>query len=1573
MVSPLSPCHPFLVILLGIHWIFATVQAQGNVSLGDFLSANDKNITWQSPSGDFAFGFHSIPDEKDQFLLAIWYVQILDRTIVWCANRQNPAERESKVELTSTGLVLKDPKGRELWRSKSLKNDAQASHAAMLDTGNFVIASRNSGNIWESFKYPTDTILPTQELDVDGSLSSALAEGSYQEGKYQLRFNNGSFILNQIDMFTGKPYNDYFILGNGSRLIFNKTGYIQIQNSNGSLLNLAPENAAPNPESNYYRATLNFNGVFTFYSYPRNPSGGGSWSAWWFRPRDICSRFVDSTARLGNGPCGYNSICEPINGRPNCTCPPGFSFLDEKNPYNGCKQDYTSYPQDCNPDGSTIEEDRFAFKSMQFADFPFSDYGILQPANEFECKQSCLRDCSCAVAILQDPTVSKDGNGTCWKKKLPLSNGWFNRDAVDRTALFKVLKSDASRKNPATPNPSDENQNQVILILGVLLGTSAVFNFFSLAAISLIFFCLYKRRLRDFNGIPSRRDLETNLRFFTYKDLEQATNRFKEELGRGAFGTVYKGELPSSFGNYVAVKKLDNIQIIHCDIKPHNVLLDDSFTAKISDFGLAKLLINNTRTMTGIRGTKGYVAPEWFKNTPLTVKVDVYSFGVMLLEIVTCRRCVEIEMEDAAILTEWAYECYSEGIAEKLVENDEEARSDLGKLEMLLKVAIWCVQDEPLLRPSMRTAQGNVSLGDFLSANDKNIAWQSPSGDFAFGFHPIQGEEDQFLLAIWYAKIPDRTIVWYANRENPAERESKVELTSTGLVLKDPKDRVLWRSKTLNNDSQASHAAMLDTGNFVIASRNSGNIWESFKYPTDTILPTQELDADGSLSSALAERSYQEGKYQLRFNNGFFMLNQIDMFTGKPYNNYFILGNGSRLIFNQSGYIQIQSSNGSLLNLAPENAPPDPESNYYRAILSFNGVFTFYSYPRNPSGGESWSAWWFRPKDICSSFVDSTARLGNGPCGYNSICEPINGRPNCTCPPGFSFLDESNPYNGCKQDYTSYPQDCNPDGSTIEEDRFEFKSMQFVDFPFSDYGILQPATEFECKQSCLLDCSCAVAILQDPTVSKDGNGTCWKKKLPLSNGSVNRETIDRTSLFKVLKSEARKNPATPNPSDENQNQVILILGVLLGTSANLVRLIGYCDEGEHRLLVYEFMQNGSLSSFLFGVLRPSWQQRLHIALGIAKGLTYLHEECSIQIIHCDIKPQNILLDDSFTAKISDFGLAKLLINNTKTLTGIRGTKGYVAPEWFKNTPLTVKVDVYSFGVMLLEIITCRRSVEIEMEDAAILTEWAYERYSEGIAEKLVENDEEARSDLGKLEMLLKVAIWCVQDEPLLRPSMRTVSMMLEGAVQVLKSDAPKTKKNPATPNPNDENQDQVIWILGVLLGTSAVFNFIIHCDIKPQNILLDDSFTAKISDFGLAKLLINNTKTLTGIRGTKGYVAPEWFRNTPLTVKVDVYSFGVMLLEIITCRRCVEIEMEDAAILTDWAYECHSEGIAEKLVTNDEEARSDPAKLEMLLKVAIWCVQDEPLLRPSMRTVSMMLEGAVQVPTPPCPFLANPL
>ncbi|GAB4856087.1 G-type lectin S-receptor-like serine/threonine-protein kinase LRK4 [Ancistrocladus abbreviatus] len=151
---------------------------------------------------------------------------------------------------------------------------------------------------------------------------------------------------------------------------------------------------------------------------------------------------------------------------------------------------------------------------------------------------------------------------------------------------------------------------------------------------------------------------------------------------------------------------------------------------------------------------------------------------------------------------------------------------------------------------------------------------------------------------------------------------------------------------------------------------------------------------------------------------------------------------------------------------------------------------------------------------------------------------------------------------------------------------------------------------------------------------------------------------------------------------------------------NLVELVGFCSEGQHRLLVSEFMTNGSLSDFLFGEQRPCWYKRVQITIGTARGLKYLHEECGTQIIHCDIKPQNVLLDDSFIVRICDFRLANLLkTDQTRTTTSIRGTKGYVVPEWFRNLPITVKVDVYSYGILLLELVCCRKCLELEADEA----------------------------------------------------------------------------------------------------------------------------------------------------------------------------------------------------------------------------------------------------------------------------------
>lgn len=155
---------------------------------------------------------------------------------------------------------------------------------------------------------------------------------------------------------------------------------------------------------------------------------------------------------------------------------------------------------------------------------------------------------------------------------------------------------------------------------------------------------------------------------------------------------------------------------------------------------------------------------------------------------------------------------------------------------------------------------------------------------------------------------------------------------------------------------------------------------------------------------------------------------------------------------------------------------------------------------------------------------------------------------------------------------------------------------------------------------------------------------------------------------------------------------------------NLVRMIGFCGEKNHRLLVYEYMPNGSLDRWIFDEKdgRPlDWPTRHKIVYDIARGLCYLHEGCRQRIVHLDIKPQNILLDDQFNAKISDFGVAKLVDKDkSRVMTRMRGTPGYLAPEWLTST-ITEKADVYSFGVAVLEIICGRRNLDHSQPEEAL--------------------------------------------------------------------------------------------------------------------------------------------------------------------------------------------------------------------------------------------------------------------------------
>ncbi|PWA81972.1 bulb-type lectin domain-containing protein [Artemisia annua] len=205
---------------------------------------------------------------------------------------------------------------------------------------------------------------------------------------------------------------------------------------------------------------------------------------------------------------------------------------------------------------------------------------------------------------------------------------------------------------------------------------------------------------------------------------------------------------------------------------------------------------------------------------------------------------------------------------------------------------------------------------------------------------------------------------------------------------------------------------------------------------------------------------------------------------------------------------------------------------------------------------------------------------------------------------------------------------------------------------------------------------------------------------------------------------------------------------------HLVKLKGFCADGKHRLLVYEYMANGSLDRWIFGEFLLDWDTRYNIAIGTAKGLAYLHEDCDVKIVHCDIKPENVLLDDNFLAKVSDFGLAKLMTREqSHVFTTLRGTRGYLAPEWITNYAISEKSDVYSYGMVLLEIISGQRNYAFKMMEEGKVEIHLDKKMKED------ENDE-------RVKVATRVALWCIQDDMSLRPSMTKVVQMLEGLCTV---------------------------------------------------------------------------------------------------------------------------------------------------------------------------------------------------------------
>ncbi|KAH9723417.1 putative leucine-rich repeat receptor-like serine/threonine-protein kinase [Citrus sinensis] len=218
---------------------------------------------------------------------------------------------------------------------------------------------------------------------------------------------------------------------------------------------------------------------------------------------------------------------------------------------------------------------------------------------------------------------------------------------------------------------------------------------------------------------------------------------------------------------------------------------------------------------------------------------------------------------------------------------------------------------------------------------------------------------------------------------------------------------------------------------------------------------------------------------------------------------------------------------------------------------------------------------------------------------------------------------------------------------------------------------------------------------------------------------------------------------------------------------NLVKLYGCCIEGNQLLLIYEYLENNSLARALFEHrLKLDWPTRRRICLGIARGLAYLHGESRIKVVHRDIKATNVLLDKDLNSKISDFGLAKLdEEENTHISTRVAGTIGYMAPEYAMRGHLTEKADVYSFGIVALEIVSGRSNVT--KEDMFYLLDWALVLKEQGKLMELVDTNPGSNFDKEQVMVMINVALLCANASPTIRPSMSSVLRMLECGVDVL--------------------------------------------------------------------------------------------------------------------------------------------------------------------------------------------------------------
>ncbi|KAI3691051.1 hypothetical protein L2E82_49265 [Cichorium intybus] len=702
----------------------------------------------------------------------------------------------------------------------------------------------------------------------------------------------------------------------------------------------------------------------------------------------------------------------------------------------------------------------------------------------------------------------------------------------------------------------------------------------------------------------------------------------------------------------------------------------------------------------------------------------------------------------------------------------------------------------------------------------------SNSSNFGFGFNP-NSDITSFTVVIIH--IASSRVIWSANRAFPVGISDNFGLGDDGNAYIETNGKVIWSTNTTGKGVAAME--LLDSGNLVLVGKDGGFIWQSFSHPTNTLMRNQDF----SSGSKLVSNPRNNLTFSLEIKNGDMILSagyrnpqpywaaskdkrRIINKDGGNVDSATIDGNSWRFFDQNKVFLwQFVFADGADANTT------------WAAVLEDDGFIRFYNLP-----GKMTTPYEI-PDDTCSTPQSCSPYLvchsGNTcqcPSGLNEInCNPtvlpcaakdqatlINAGDNLSYSAlGYTSPSSKTTLDGCKSKCLGNCSclvmffDNKSENCYLFDQIGSFEDAKNGDSFAAYVKISHDSQHKKKKQSIVVVIAIVIATIF-VILTLVFIWIYWykKKNVPKAKDNETSEEdnfLESISGMPVRFTYADLQQATDNFSiklgqggfgsvyegvikDGTKIAVKQLEGIGQGKKEfraevsiiggihhhHLVRLKGFCAEGAHRLLVYEYMANGSLDRWIFKKKKTEflldWETRYNIAVGTAKGLAYLHEDCDVKIVHCDIKPENVLLDANFRAKVSDFGLAKLMTREqSHVFTTLRGTRGYLAPEWITNYAISEKSDVYSFGMVLLEIIGGRKNYDSSViSEKSHFPSYAFKMMEEGKIEEIFDQQMKIDENDDRVKVAIQVALWCIQDDMNLRPPMTKVVQMLEGLCPV---------------------------------------------------------------------------------------------------------------------------------------------------------------------------------------------------------------